>query len=224
VQTGTGQRGDMGDRPVAAKTGTSQDWRDAWFVGYSADFVTGVWLGNDDNTSMQKIVGGSLPASIWKNYMQAAHRNVPPHTLPGIDTYGSSASNEGGNEDNPWVDRGDDDSQDRRAPGRDRGVIEDFFDGLFGGDTALPAPPPPMGPRYGPRVEAEPEPDPANVEDLRAAEEAAEEDAVRAAEVARDNRRSVPLGAPPAPPPPEPAEPDGPYRQPEADPDEASPF
>ncbi len=222
VQTGTGQRGDMGGRPVAAKTGTSQEWRDAWFVGYSADFVTGVWLGNDDNTSMQKVVGGSLPASIWKNYMQAAHKGIPVHNLPGIDTYGSSDSADAGSEDNPWVDRGDDDSQDRRAPGRDRGVIEDFFDSLFGGDTALPAPPPPMGPRYGPRVEAEP--DPADVEDMTAAEEAAEEDAVRAAEAARDNRRGVPLSAPPAPPPPEPAEPDGPYRQPEADPDEASPF
>jgi len=224
VQTGTGQRGDMGGRPVAAKTGTSQDWRDAWFVGYSADFVTGVWLGNDDNSSMQKVVGGSLPASIWKTYMQAAHKGIPVHNLPGIDTYGSSYSADGGSEDNPWVDRGDDDSRDRRAPGRDRGVIEDFFDSLFGGDTALPAPPPPMDPRYGPRVEAEPEPDQADVEDMAAAEEAAEEDAVRAAEAARDNRRSAPLSAPPAPPPPEPVEPDGPYRQPEADPDEASPF
>jgi penicillin-binding protein 1A len=215
VQTGTGQRGDMGERPVAAKTGTSQEWRDAWFVGYSADFVTGVWLGNDDNTSMQKIVGGSLPASIWKNYMQAAHRNIPVHSLPGIDTYGSSDYAEGGSEDDPWVDRGDD-SRDRRAPGRDRGVIEDFFDSLFGDEgTALPAPPPPMGPRYRPQVDAAPEPDAEDVEDMTAAEEAAEDAAVRAAE-ARGTR-----GTEPRPPSPDA---DGPYRQPEADPNEPSPF
>ncbi|MBL8783249.1 MAG: PBP1A family penicillin-binding protein [Alphaproteobacteria bacterium] len=224
VQTGTGQRGDMGDRPIAAKTGTSQEWRDAWFVGYSADFVTGVWLGNDDNTSMQKVVGGSLPASIWKNYMQAAHKSIPVHNLPGIDTYGNSDYAEGGSEDDPWVDRGDD-SRDRRSPGRDRGVIEDFFDSLFGGDdTALPAPTPPMGPRYRPQADIAPEqPDPEDAADMADAEAAAVDDAMRAAE-ARDNRPGVPLSAPPAPRAPQPPEADGPYRQPEADPDEPSPF
>ena len=194
VQTGTGQRADLGDRPVAAKTGTSQEWRDAWFVGYSADFVAGVWLGNDDNSSMQRIVGGGLPASIWKNYMLAAHRGIAIHTLPGIDMYGSyDTADADGSEDEPWVERGDDD--DRRGPRR--GVIEDFFDSLFGGDdTALPpAPELPPAPRYLPRAEVEPEPiDPPDLAELP-------DEATRP-----------------------PRDLDGPYRQPEPDADAESPF
>ena len=104
-------------------------------------------------------------------------------------------------------------------------MIEDFFDSLFGGDdTALPAPTPPMGPRYRPQADVAPEqPDPEDAADMADAEAAAVDDAMRAAE-ARDNRPGVPLSAPPAPRAPQPPEADGPYRQPEADPDEPSPF
>jgi membrane peptidoglycan carboxypeptidase len=235
VQTGTGQRGDLGGRAAAGKTGTSQEWRDAWFVGYTADFVTGVWIGNDDNTSMQKVVGGSLPASIWKNYMLAAHRGIPAHSLPGIDAYGVSDASDGSGEDDPWVDRGDDGAE-RRPPGRDRGVIEDFFDSLFGDETAI-EPQVPEPPRYIPQSDPEPAPPPddiTNEEDMPAAEEAAEDANARAAEDAAraaDARRVIPLTAPraPRPPPraapaPAPAEAEGPYRQPEADPEDGSPF
>ena len=152
VQTGTGQRADLNPRPVAAKTGTSQEWRDAWFVGYTADFVTGVWVGNDDNSSMKKVVGGSLPASIWKAYMLAAHKSVAVHNLPGVDMYGDHDSY-AQNEDNPWVER-DGDYTERRVPDEnDGGVIEDFFDSLFGGDRErrAPPPPPPPPPRYVPQ-------------------------------------------------------------------------
>jgi penicillin-binding protein 1A len=149
VQTGTGQRAGMDPRPVAAKTGTSQDWRDAWFVGYTADYVTGVWVGNDDNTSMKKVVGGSLPASIWKAYMLAAHRNVAVHNLPGVDMYGTHDPDAQGDPENPWVER-DGEYTERRPD--DRGVIEDFFDSLFGeGDRPNTANPPPPPPRYVPQ-------------------------------------------------------------------------
>ena len=57
VTSGTGQAASL-DRPVAGKTGTSQDYRDAWFIGFTADLVTGVWVGNDDNTPMNKVTGG----------------------------------------------------------------------------------------------------------------------------------------------------------------------
>jgi membrane peptidoglycan carboxypeptidase len=155
VQTGTGQRANLDPRPVAAKTGTSQEWRDAWFVGYSADFVTGVWVGNDDNASMKKVVGGSLPASIWKAYMLAAHKNIPVHNLPGVDMYGDSDAYAQNDPDNPWVER-DGEYTDGRNPDNDRGVIEDFFDSLFGGDDrprnrAPEPPPPPPPPRYVPQ-------------------------------------------------------------------------
>ncbi|MBY0562873.1 MAG: PBP1A family penicillin-binding protein [Hyphomonadaceae bacterium] len=81
--TGTGAR--LGDRDIAGKTGTSSDWRDAWFVGYSADFVSGVWVGHDDFTSMGRTTGGTLPAQIWTDTMRVAHDGVEEHPLPGIE-------------------------------------------------------------------------------------------------------------------------------------------
>jgi len=82
MQSGTGRSAAL-DRPAAGKTGTSQDFRDAWFVGFTADVVTGVWLGNDDRTPMKGVTGGSLPAQLWKAYMTEAHRGVPAKPLPG---------------------------------------------------------------------------------------------------------------------------------------------
>ena len=61
------------------KTGTSQDHRDAWFVGYTADLVAGVWVGNDDGRPMSGVTGGAIPAKVWKTVMTAAHRGLPPH-------------------------------------------------------------------------------------------------------------------------------------------------
>jgi penicillin-binding protein 1A len=81
--TGTGAR--LGDRDVAGKTGTSSDWRDAWFVGYTADFTAGVWVGHDDFTSMGRTTGGTLPAQIWADTMRVAHEDVENHPLPGIE-------------------------------------------------------------------------------------------------------------------------------------------
>ena len=81
--TGTGAR--LGERQVAGKTGTSSDWRDAWFVGYSADFTGGVWVGHDDFTSMGRTTGGTIPAQIWADTMREAHEGVEPHELPGYD-------------------------------------------------------------------------------------------------------------------------------------------
>lgn len=80
---GTGSRANLGRRDTAGKTGTTNAWRDAWFIGYTAQFTTGVWIGNDENTSMQKITGGSLPAAIWRNYMLAAHKDMENIALPG---------------------------------------------------------------------------------------------------------------------------------------------
>src|SRR5690606_32576009 len=81
--TGTGAR--IGDRDIAGKTGTSSDWRDAWFVGYSRDFTAGVWVGHDDFTSMGRTTGGTLPAQIWADTMRVAHERVENHPLPGIE-------------------------------------------------------------------------------------------------------------------------------------------
>ena len=71
------------DRPSAGKTGTTQDYRDAWFIGFTADYVGGVWFGNDDGTPMHKITGGTLPTQLWHNVMLAAHKGLPVRPLPG---------------------------------------------------------------------------------------------------------------------------------------------
>ncbi len=78
---GTGRSAAL-PRPAAGKTGTTQDYRDAWFIGYTADLVAGVWLGNDDNSPTNKVTGGSLPAQTWRRFMLAATRAMPVRPLP----------------------------------------------------------------------------------------------------------------------------------------------
>ena len=76
VEVGTGRGANVG-REVAGKTGTTDDYRDAWFVGYSPDIVAGVWLGNDDNSKLPTITGGGLPAYTWAKFMKVALENYP---------------------------------------------------------------------------------------------------------------------------------------------------
>ena len=80
---GTAQRAALPGWPAAGKTGTSQDFRDAWFIGYTAHLVTGVWLGNDDGTPTRHVTGGSLPVEVWSRFMRGAHQGVPVASLPG---------------------------------------------------------------------------------------------------------------------------------------------
>lgn len=82
LRSGTGKGARLGDRVSAGKTGTSQKFRDGWFVGYTADFVTGVWLGNDNDSPTKKVTGGQLPASLWKDFMRQASAGQPARTLP----------------------------------------------------------------------------------------------------------------------------------------------
>ena len=88
VGHGTGKAAAL-PRPVAGKTGTTQDYRDAWFVGFTADLVAGIWFGNDDNAPMRKVTGGSLPAATWHSFMLAATKAMPVRPLPagGADSF-----------------------------------------------------------------------------------------------------------------------------------------
>jgi penicillin-binding protein 1A len=82
--SGTAHKADVFGWPAAGKTGTSQDFRDAWFIGYTAHLVTGVWLGNDDNSPTRKITGGGLPVEIWSRFMKPAHQGIALAELPGV--------------------------------------------------------------------------------------------------------------------------------------------
>jgi len=80
---GTGRRALLsGGRPAAGKTGTTQAARDAWFVGFTADYVVGVWMGNDDNAPLVGVTGGGLPADIWRETMERIHAGMPIRPLP----------------------------------------------------------------------------------------------------------------------------------------------
>jgi penicillin-binding protein 1A len=83
VTIGTGRNAAFEGHDIAGKTGTSQEYRDAWFVGYSAQLVAGVWAGNDDNSPTKEVTGGSVPAMIWKDVMEPAHATLAALALPG---------------------------------------------------------------------------------------------------------------------------------------------
>jgi penicillin-binding protein 1A len=84
--TGTARKAELAGWPAAGKTGTSQDFRDAWFVGYTGHLIAGVWLGNDDNSPTKKITGGGMPVEIWSKFMRPAHQGVPVAALPGLQS------------------------------------------------------------------------------------------------------------------------------------------
>ncbi len=119
--TGTARKAELPGWQAAGKTGTSQDFRDAWFVGYTSRLVTGVWLGNDDNSPTKKASGGNLPVEIWSRFMKAAHQGVPFAGLPA------------GN----W----------RASPLPDPAQMVDRLLGLFAPAPPQPPPPPAPNPR-----------------------------------------------------------------------------
>src|ERR1700754_348318 len=80
--SGTARKAEIPGWMAAGKTGTSQDFRDAWFIGYTANLVTGVWLGNDDNSPTKKATGGGLPVEVWTRFMRTAHQGVAVASLP----------------------------------------------------------------------------------------------------------------------------------------------
>jgi len=84
IERGTGTRARLDGRPAAGKTGTTQAARDAWFIGFTADYVTGVWMGYDDNTPLKGVTGGGLPAEIWHEVMVRVHDGLPVRPLPMI--------------------------------------------------------------------------------------------------------------------------------------------
>ena len=91
LTTGTARKGEIPGWQAGGKTGTSQDWRDAWFIGYTSRLLTGVWLGNDDSSPTKKASGGTLPVEIWSRFMKQAMAGQPPAPLPYGLGHGSPA-------------------------------------------------------------------------------------------------------------------------------------
>ncbi|MEM7470299.1 MAG: PBP1A family penicillin-binding protein [Pseudomonadota bacterium] len=82
VSDGTGARARLSDREVAGKTGTTSAAKDAWFIGFTSQYVVGVWMGYDDNTPLRGVTGGGLPADIWRETMLRVTEALPPEPLP----------------------------------------------------------------------------------------------------------------------------------------------
>lgn len=125
VRSGTGQRARLDGWQVAGKTGTTNAQRDAWFIGFTADYVTGVWMGYDDNTPLSGVTGGGLPADIWQETMRRVHEGEAPKPLPMVvpeDTRVSQAP-----QPRPQPQR-------RQQRQEQRDPIGDFLRQIFGGN------------------------------------------------------------------------------------------
>jgi 1A family penicillin-binding protein len=85
IEVGTGRRAKLKGREAAGKTGTTQGARDAWFIGFTGDYVAGVWMGNDNNSKLTGVTGGGLPADIWRETMLRVHEGLPSKPLPMIN-------------------------------------------------------------------------------------------------------------------------------------------
>jgi penicillin-binding protein 1A len=144
MTSGTGAGAQIPGHDAAGKTGTTQDYHDAWFVGFTADYVAGVWVGNDDSSPMKTVTGASLPAAIWKIVMTKAEAGLPSRPLdksePQAPVDATGTLFMGSGEDTMSAAPTDDEAaptpseQDQRQSGG-------FFDWLFGHPKPPKAPP-----------------------------------------------------------------------------------
>jgi len=128
VLTGTGKAARLAGRPTAGKTGTTQDFRDAWFVGFTADLVCGVWTGNDDSSPMRKATGGGLPARIFREFMTGAGQGLDARPLAGM----ALAANQPPPDLTPDADAVPVPAAATQAP-REPATIDSLLSSLFGG-------------------------------------------------------------------------------------------
>ena len=141
IESGTGARAKLPDREAAGKTGTTQAARDAWFLGFTADYVAGVWMGYDDNTPLTGVTGGGLPTEIWHEVMARVHeglhstplpmtqpqvRAVQPAPQPQQQVQGQPQNNQGRQRDQGW-------QGNQRGQSNREGPITNILRKLLGG-------------------------------------------------------------------------------------------
>jgi penicillin-binding protein 1A len=146
VTEGTGRGASIPGHEAAGKTGTTQDYHDAWFVGFTADYVTSVWVGNDDASPMHGVTGGSLPATIWRDVMTAAEKGLPSTALDRSPPQAPVDNSLFGPGVNDVTTTGDDESGNQQGGGarpeqQDQQQRGNFFDWLFGRDKPQPQQP-----------------------------------------------------------------------------------
>ena len=122
IEGGTGSRARLPGREAAGKTGTTQAARDAWFLGFTADYVAGVWMGYDDNTPLKGVTGGGLPAEIWQETMVRVHEGIDPKPLPMLRPQPRPVPTPAPQ------------NQQRRAPIASGNPIENILRSIFGGN------------------------------------------------------------------------------------------
>ncbi|MEI9885683.1 MAG: PBP1A family penicillin-binding protein [Rhizomicrobium sp.] len=125
VTTGTGRAANLDGRPTAGKTGTTQDFHDAWFVGFTADLVCGVWIGNDDNAPMKHATGGTLPARIFRSFMTNAEAGLPVRPLAGTLAVAAATGSEPPPDD--AVPPSEPDARPQQKPDAIGGLIDKIF-------------------------------------------------------------------------------------------------
>jgi penicillin-binding protein 1A len=209
VTDGTGRGAAITGHEAAGKTGTTQDYHDAWFVGFTTDYIAGVWVGNDDSSPMKSVTGGSLPATIWKQVMTAAEQGLPakplakssePVTTDEATTDEASAGDDelssgGGATSTTLSDSASPQAQPQSESSDGHGS---FWNWIFGGHEQQTRRPPPAAANPSPQA------DPPDARDDQPPQSDSGDD---------DNANTQPPAQPaphlrrPAPPPPPPGEP-----------------
>ena len=134
VSDGSGGRAAIDGWQLAGKTGTTQGARDAWFIGFSADYVAGIWMGYDDNSPLTGVTGGGLPAEIWHEVMVRVLEGVPPRALP-MDVPGAGTKTF-----DPGAQLGGGSSGSNSTGSIIENVLRDIFGGGSGGGSSGQAP------------------------------------------------------------------------------------
>jgi len=132
---GTARAAQIPGWPMAGKTGTTNDYKDAWFIGFTGNLVAGVWLGNDDGALTKRVSGGNLPREVWHNFMKIALKDQQPVPLPGLDRFQEDVPVAGSGADPRYANAGEGDNAwipPQPQPQRRASREKNFFEKLFG--------------------------------------------------------------------------------------------